>query len=239
MILKQKQNILGFMCWKDSKLTPIGVFELVEDATINLLAKHKLDGVTLRQNYNAMWVIVKNRIKFFGEPKWGDKITIESFVTQKSLVKICVDVVIKNSKKEILYYSKVEFCVLDIKTSKIKKLNSIGADILKVEKPKFSIDFSRFDEEKSKLIEKIKVKSTNLDFSNHTNNVEYVRFLINSYSLEEIFDRKINEIEINYISQSFEKDELLLYKLQEKNKDYIFIKKGKQLVVKSEITFEK
>ncbi|MBR1925977.1 MAG: hypothetical protein IJ837_03935 [Clostridia bacterium] len=239
MIFKQKQTVLGFMCWKDTKLTPIGVFELVEDATINLFSKYNLDGVTLRQNYDAMWVIVKNRIKFFKEPKWGEEITIKSFVTEKSLVKICVDVCIENNKKEVLYYSKVEFCVLDIKSAKIKKLSSVGADVLKVEKPKYLMNFERFDEKKSELFEKIKVKSTNLDFSNHTNNVEYVRFLINSYSLEEIFDRKINEIEINYISQSFEKDELLLYKTKEENKDYIFIKKGEQLVVKSEITFEK
>ena len=239
MIFKQKQNILGFMCWRNTDLTPIGVFELVEDATINLLAKYGLDGVNLRQKYDAMWVIVKNRIKFFSDAKWGEKVAIKSFITEKSAIKICVDVAIENEKKEILYYSKIEFCALDIKTSKIKKLNSVGADILKVGKPIYLLNFSRFDEEKSKLTDKIQVKSTNIDFSNHTNNVEYVRFLINSYSLNEIFDKKIKEIEINYISQSFEKDELLLYRYRNENKDYIFVKKENQLVVKSEITFEK
>lgn len=116
------------------------------------------------------------------------------------------------------------------------KTSEVGLnDTFKKEPSLINIEFTKFNNGELPQVESVTVRSTNIDFSHHTNNVEYVRLLLNTYSVEEILNNPIKEIEVCYISQSFENDELQVYKLTEGNRDILMIGKESKPVVKCEV----
>lgn len=219
-----------------TKLSVLGAFRLVENGITELMSKLKIDGITVKKLYNAFWVFTKNRIKFLKTLNWGEKFTVESFITSYSLVKLCIETAIKNENGEIAVYSKCELCALDAETGKIRKTSTVGiTETFEAHSSPVEVVFGRFDGENSALADTVKVRSTNVDFSLHTNNVEYVRFLLNAYSVEELLKKPVKEMEIDYINQSYENDELQIYRRTSENCDVLTIKKADTTVIKSEI----
>lgn len=219
-----------------SNLSVIGTFQIVENALTEFMAKLKIDGITSQKLYNAMWVFTKNRIKILKPLAWGDNYVVESFISLVSLVKLNIDTVIKNEASEIIAYSKTELCALDMETGRIRKTSTVGVnESITSENSQIEINYTKFEETQMPKIESVVVRSTNIDFCRHTNNVEYIRFLINTYSVAEIENNPIKEIEICYINQSFEGDTLDIYKSELQNKDLLKICKDDKTIIKCEI----
>ena len=61
------------------------------------------------------------------------------------------------------------------------------------------------------------VRSTDIDFGRHMNNVAYVRLLLDSYSSRELASGRIRSIEIHYSSSALEGEELTLYRKTDGN----------------------
>ena len=149
-----------------------------------------------------------------------------------------VDVVAKSIKDEIVFYSRVEECALDISTQRIRKLNTVGVnETMLAETPLIDIQFCKFDYENLPIVEQVKVRSTNIDMSHHTNNLEYLRFVLNTFSVKELETKLIKEMEVIYANQSFENDMLDVHKLELQNKVVIVLQKQDKPIVKCEVLF--
>ena len=99
------------------------------------------------------------------------------------------------------------------------------------------IVFAKFFDNDLPVVDNVKIKYTNIDFSHHTNNLEYIRMIMNTYSVAQIENKEIKEIEIIYSNQSFENDILDIKKASFENKDHIILEKNSQIIVKCEIVF--
>lgn len=222
----------------DCNLSIIGCFHIIQDAITEMFGLNKIDGVTIKQNYNAFWVFTKTRVKFVKNIPWNSKITVNCYISNISTARMNVDVEIKNENNELAIHSKTEICALDVDTLRIKKLSTLGVnETLLTNNVNDEIAFTKFDELDLPIIEKVQIKSTNIDFSHHTNNSEYVRLIMNTYSVKQIESKQIKEIEILYVSQSYENDILDIKKTSFKNKDIIVIEKANKPVVKCEIVY--
>lgn len=236
MIYKKNGLVGGGIIGVDTNLSVMGAFTIVEDALTEMMGELKIDGLTAKRIYNAMWVFSKNRIKFIKPLAWGENYTVECFITDFSLVKMNIETAIKNAKGEIAVYARTEVCALDLTAGKIRKTSTVGVnDTIKKETSLMNIEFTQFDAADPPLVEKVKVRSTNIDFSHHTNNVEYIRFVLNTYSVEELLSRPVKEIEARYANQSFENDELQVKKLSSGERDIVVIEKDGTAVIKCEI----
>ncbi len=238
MVYTKKQKVSASMAGSDECLSILGTFQVVEDAITDLMGELKIDGVTAKEKYNAFWVFTKNRVKIFKKLKWNEEFVIFCFISFKSLVKMNVDVVAKSIKDEIVFYSRVEECALDISTQRIRKLNTVGVnETMLAETPLIDIQFCKFDYENLPIVEQVKVRSTNIDMSHHTNNLEYLRFVLNTFSVKELETKLIKEMEVIYANQSFENDMLDVHKLELQNKDVIVLQKQDKPIVKCEVLF--
>ncbi|MBD5099841.1 MAG: acyl-ACP thioesterase [Clostridiales bacterium] len=236
MIYTKNGMVSGSLIDTSTNLSVIGTFQIVEDALTELMGELKIDGITAKKLYNAMWVYTKNRIKFLKPLAWGEGYTVESFVSLISLAKINIDTAIKDNNGEIVAYSKVELCALDLETGRIRKTATVGVDesIVK-ENSQIQIDFTKFEALEMDKVESVVVRSTNIDFCHHCNNVEYLRFLLNTYSVAELENNPIKEFEICYANQSFEGDTLDIFKMQNQDKDILIIQKEDKVIIKCEI----
>ena len=93
------------------------------------------------------------------------------------------------------------------------------------------LSFTRFPRSSVNLLEAVKVRSTNLDYCSHTNNIEYLRFVLNTYSAKTFLEREIARIEIHYGNQTFEGDEIEIFKHSEMQTDcFSLVSNGKTAV---------
>ena len=236
MIFSKQQIASSNYIGADAKLSPLGVFQLVENAITEGMAAQRIDGMTIRRLYNAFWVFTKNKVRILSSADWGDTLTIESFVSSKSAAKLCVDSAIKNDKGDLVAYSSCEMCPLDGATGRILRTSAVGVGENIIAEPALmTVTFDKLDCDDLPVVEQVTSRSTNIDFSRHTNNVEYLRFIFNTYSVEELLSRPIRELEVNYVSQSYENDVLSIHKLSTNDGDLFAITKSSQTVIKCKI----
>ena len=83
-------------------LSVIGCFSAVQDAITELMGELKIDGLTAKRKYNAFWVFVKNKVKFFKKVQWNEKFKVVCFISSKSLAKLNFDVYTTNLKHRLV-----------------------------------------------------------------------------------------------------------------------------------------
>ena len=237
MKLIRERKLDASLCDTKVRIAVLGALQIVEDAITEMMSKQKIDGVTTQEKYGAVWVFTKNRLVFLNEAKWTDDLEIECFMATKSLVKMNAQTIIKKGDIDVAY-STVEMCALDQKAEKIRKVSEVGIDeSIQFYGSKYDANFSKNTQIELEKVDSVKVRSTNIDFCHHTNNMEYIRFLLNTYTVEELENSIIKEIEIDYINQSFEGQILDIYKKTVENKDIFEIKCQEKSIVKGEIVF--
>lgn len=97
----------------------------------------------------------------------------------------------------------------------------------------------QFGEDRSGAVELLRIKESvcdkdlnhtyrssfvDIDTNKHTNNVAYLRMVLNCFSPDEFEAMKIDEFQINFLSQTFYGDEIKIYK---KKTDYGIFIEGK------------
>ena len=237
MILNKKQTISAFMTDTNSNLSIIGSFQIIQDAITELTGLLKIDGITAKEQYNSMWVFTKTVVKFYKNIVWNSEINVSCFISYISIAKMYLDVQVTDASGEKVLYSRTEACALDLETKRIKKLSAVGVDnTMLTENIQTDITFAPFDIVDLPLIDKVQIKYTNIDMSHHTNNIEYLRFILNTFSVKDIETKPIKEIEIVYSNQSFEGDILDIKKTTKEENDYILLEKDGKIVVKCKIS---
>lgn len=238
MKLVKKQKVGASMTDYAVNLSAIGMFQIVEDTITELMGDMHIDGMTAKREYNAVWVLTKNRIKFYKPIAWNQEFTVTGFISRKSLATLHIDVEIQNAQGERAAYARVEICALDLQTGRIRKVSTVGVDEhIQVEQACDNVEFAKFGNTELTACEEVRIRSSHIDYAQHANNKEYVRFIVNTYSVDELQARPIREMEVDYLQQTFENDVLTVCKGSVDNKDVVTLQKGDTPVVKSEIVF--
>lgn len=219
-----------------TNLSVIGLFQIAEEAVTELMGELKIDGITVKKAYNAVWVFVETKLKVFNTIAWNEPYTVVGFISKITRVSIHIDIEIKDKSDALCAYLRAELCALDVQSGKIRKVSTVGVDdSMQAEPPEAELSFSRFDAANLPEAAQVKIGYTNIDFVGHTNNKEYIRFLLNTYSVRELEERPIREMDIVYANQTYENDVLSVRKASGKDRDILAIQKDGKLVVKSEI----
>ena len=79
------------------------------------------------------------------------------------------------------------------------------------------------------------VKSGDIDFVQHTNNVSYIRFIMNTYTVKELRERPVKAIEVRYAGQTHEGDLLSIRKAEQDGKELFDVALGDTVAVECEI----
>ena len=239
MGLIKNQSVNASITGADGNLSVTGTFQVIQDAITELMGLHKIDNISVKREYNAFWVFVKTRVKFLKSLEWNEKYTVHAFISFLSVVKMNIDVEMKNERGEAVFYSRTELCALDIATQRIRKLSMVGVDgSILAEGEAIDMQFTKFDETELPLVGTVRIQSTNIDFSHHTNNSEYVRLIMNTYSVSETEAMKIKEMEVIFAGQSYEGDVLDIKKAMLSDKHLIVLEKNEIPVVKCEIFYK-
>ncbi len=231
MIYEKNAYVSGSMCDSKLKLSIIAADEIVENAVSELMGDLGIDGIVVIENYLSMWLLTKNQIRFLRRPGWREEFLVKSYISGHSLITLNIDTIVETKSKEELVRARTELVAIDLERGKVRKAETVGFT-MDMEHPieTDGIKLSRFPKEGGELIDTVRVQPTSIDYCYHTNNVEYVRFMLNTYHMEHFKTHEPDMIEIHYESQSFEGEQLDIYRAGTENGDMLFIRRdGKNI----------
>lgn len=226
MIYEKNSYISGNMCDSKLNLSVLAADGIVENAVTELMGDLGIDGVVAMEKYKAMWLIVKNNIRFVRRPVWREEFTVRCYISKHTAVKLFIDTIIEGTNDELLVKARTELAAIDLEGGRIRKADTVGftedmAHPIETE----GLEFSRFPKTEAETIETHTVRSTSLDYCYHTNNIEYVRFMLDTYDSEFFKTHDPVGLEIHYMNQSFEKEVLDIEKLPTDDGDLFRIKR--------------
>ena len=236
MKLIKEAVVTASLCDFNVRLNVKGTFDLLQDYLTEMLGELELDGVSLREKYGCVWIFTRNRVEIDRELNWKEPYIAESFISSAKGAKMTVDTVLKDTDGNICVYSRIEMCVWDLSAKKIRRIRDVGVTSdTHTEAPEREIEFSRLKHEGLKEIDRLIVKSGDIDFIRHTNNVSYVRFIMNTYSVKELTERPVKMIEVRYAGQTHESDELVIRKAEQDGRELFDVVLGDMTAVECEI----
>ncbi|MBP3898007.1 MAG: hypothetical protein J6D57_09315, partial [Mogibacterium sp.] len=191
-----------------------------------------IDGVTCMREYGGMWVFVRNRIEMPEQLGWMDDYTVTSYISSFSKIRLYIDTIIERADGTVCLKSRLELCAVDLETGKIRKSETVGVgDRTPPEDTLFDISYSKEKPVKADIIDEIVVRSTDIDYCRHTNNISYVRYFMNQYRTEDLIDNPVRSIEVQYAAQTHEGDKLELYRCDTENEEaYVIELDGSKVV---------
>lgn len=203
------------MCGADVLISAEGAFRIVEDMVTMMMGDLKIDGVTCMRKYGAAWVFVRNRIEMPELLAWKDEYTAVCSISGYTRARLYVDTVLKKPDGTVALASKLELCAVELDTGKIRKTSSVGiGEETPVEESLNDLKYSKEKPVRAELLDKVVVRSSDIDFCRHTNNVSYIKYVMNQFPVEELMERPVRGFEIQYVNQTHEGDTLSIYRCE-------------------------
>ena len=212
MKLIKTDRLAASSCGADVKLSVEGAFRIVEDMVTELMGDQHIDGVTCMREYGGMWVFVRNRIEMPQQLAWMEEYTVTSYISSFSKIRLYIDTVIR-------------------KADGSRKSESVGVgEKTPAEEPMFEIAYTKEKPVRGELIDEIAVRSTDIDYCHHTNNVAYVRYFVNQTGVDELIKHPVRTIEVQYAAQTHEGDKLSVYRCNSENEAFVIEQDGAKVV---------
>ena len=196
--------------------------------------------MTLKNRYNAVWVVAKTKIRFSKYPVWTEPIYARTYTVSVRPIRVDSETTFINGSGEELFTVKQQSCPIDLQTRKIRKLDTVNypsdmpltASVIDEPFIKLNGAFSEAD-----LAYEQRVFVTDIDYSRHTNNVMYIRFILNALSSEFTDRNMITDFEIHYINESCEGQTLKIYKKQNDGALEFLITEGQRDIVRAAMKY--
>ena len=207
-----RQVIGGGACDPSGRMSLLGALTLVEDVVVDTLDNMEINGFKMRKQFGAVLVFSKNHVKFLQPIRWKEKVTVSCFISAKSVARLNVDVCVKNQHGEIALYARTEVCAVDVESARIRRLDAVGiGEKIRVYAPLVEMEWQAVDPAEQ-LVDTVTVRTANIDYAGHTNNVEYIRLLLNTFTLDEWRGGiATKELQVAYLNQSFLGDKLDIF----------------------------
>lgn len=192
-----------------------------------------LDGPTMMKESNAFWILSKMKMKIHQMPVFGDQLTLKTWPHATKGVRFLRDYTIHKDGL-LMAACTSEWCVLDASDQKLRKADSIcyPHDMIHCEEQSGAGAFLRTKETVTEEEHHHTYRSSfvDIDTNQHTNNIAYLRMALNCFTPDEYEQLAIDEMQINFLSQTFCGDTLEIYKKKIDTGYFITGKLGDQAV---------
>lgn len=159
------------------------------------------------------WVTSKYKIKIYERPKVSEIVNISTWPGKPNRIRGRRNYTIEKDGK-LLAEATSEWVIIDRNKNGFYLLDNLyDPDFEFCQEIVLPEPFLRFSDEFSEEpFGQYTVRSIDIDFEGHMNNVNYIRAMIGLFSRDELEKMNISEIECQYKTSCFEGDKLLWYK---------------------------
>lgn len=208
-IYKENVKILPSMCDSKSRLSIPAAFDLFQNMA-TLHADHFDIGPDGMNRRNYFWIISKTAMHFYRMPVMMDDVTAKTWIQPADRAKCERDFALFSGHDPLLVCRSI-WAVMSHDTGRLVPMAGLYPDYLEFSEPvpdeavfsKIGKDFAG-----AKTVGEYTIRSIDMDLGGHMNNVNYIRAMLGCFSTDEIEAMDIHDIEVQYLSQSYEGETL-------------------------------
>ena len=245
-MLQHKNELLIPASYTDAhaQLTTVGAFTLMQDIAGEHAERMGVGFKALLDNSSAFWVIARTRLKLIRPARIYEPVTLTTWPS-KPAGAICIrNYELTSDAGETLFLGKNEWVVMDAVTHRVRRLSTTCYPIDAEYSDRIALPepFSRFDEQPAPehYAYTHRLRYSDTDHVRHTNNVSYVRILLDSLSSDFFEENIITDFEIKYIHESREGDDIAVYRIPTQEGCMLFGKNAEgEIIVSAKLTAQK
>lgn len=226
----------------NAELNTLYAIELAQNLMTEYFGNFKSDNLRLKKQDNALWVLAKTKLKFFNKASWLDKLYAKGYTVKNTALRTYIESTFYNQDNKLVFVALQENAVIDLATRKARKIDTVSyPKDMEYEKSAKELTFEKMSDifSENDFVYNQKTYYTDIDFSKHTNNVVYIRHILNTLSSKFFTEHRIEDFEIHYLHETIEGDLLSVYKKETDNEAKFLIKSGDNEVVRAKLTFSK
>src|SRR5690554_6126070 len=222
---------------KQLKLSTI--FSHFQDVASEAVEKLGIGVNLLTEKYNVTWVLIKMHVEVLRYPLWNETISIETWPRATEALVFERDFLVYDSKGEVIIKAASTWVLLDIKTRKIKRTNTIELPYSNVDKSVLELKtkkikhYNKLTNAYSRMI-----GYSDIDINGHINNSKYIDFITDCFTFQEHQMYDVKTIEVNFINETLPGETLVLSKDLSKVRDNIIYVQGEnenKIIFKAEV----
>lgn len=186
---------------------------------------------------NQTWVLSRMHIEVDQMPKWGDKVTVTTWIEYLDNGRSIRDFEMHLGDKKLLGASSL-WAVLDTQLRRGAKELIINSDFVTrypEKKPTVKDNYRINYAVETELVEERTVRLSDLDIVKHVNNVKYVEWCLDVFDIDLIFKEQIKSISANYLRELSLGDTVSVKKRQDANVVLFTVEKNKKVCFCMEI----
>jgi acyl-ACP thioesterase len=223
-IWKEKFKITHSLVAPDGFASIHGLAYCMQESAVNHSDALKLGYDDLIRK-NIAWVLTRQAIKLYEIPRLNDTITIETWADSYNDTMVVRDFNILDKQKETRGITRTSWMLLDLITRRPVRIPS---DILE----NISLEPGRLTE--PLVLEKIPpineqtdhpltfhVVFSDLDMNHHVNNINYLKWVLDSFNYDFRMKYRIRSIETNYLGEALYGDQLIRRTVTKSNLEYL------------------
>lgn len=204
-----KRIVTSSFADREMRLSVPAIFDAFQDVAAIHVNYMSLSAQELYDKFNLLWVLSKEKAKIFRLPKQNETIIIKTWPLKPSAVRFVREYRILSESGEVLICGTSDWCLIDASTRGLKVSSSIPYPDNLIEERAGAGLFSKPDlNGKFEPRLTYNVTLTDVDFNDHTNNVCYVRQIVNAFTPNEFYAMNIDEIETHFYKETRYGDEV-------------------------------
>ncbi len=197
-------------------------------------------GIDTLHPLGLTWVLSRFAIEVKKYPKAFEEITIETWIEDISKFVSTRNFKIYNKNRELLAEACSLWSMIDMNTRRPVNLNEslyqnapIIAEGIQMERP------ARILEVKGEKVDEVKVRYSDIDFNQHANSARYIKWQIDSYTLDIFKEKNIKRFDINFVQEVLFGEKLEVFKEERGNEHYFDLKnESGRSICKTILTWE-
>jgi len=169
-------------------------------------------GINDLMKQDLSWVLSRLKIKVFKYPQWKDNLRIETWPTGIEGLFGNREFKIVNEEGTLLMIASSSWLIINIKSKRpVRPHEIIKNDEFENAEKLFEQSISKIKPIKlGKLRESIKVHYSDIDINQHVNNVKYIKWIIDSCPKDVLYNKEIEEMELNFLHEAKFGDQLIV-----------------------------
>ena len=209
-VYQRKQRVGTSMCDASGKISLASTFALFQD----IASEHAEEigvGFEAMRRRNSFWLTVRTRVHFYSRPCLMQEVDVRTWPAAPGSIR-CDRFYQMTAGGRILAEGRTEWCVYDTAQGAVKPVEQAGFNeglcysaekVLDAPYARFRHNFGDGD-----LAARYTVRPSDIDVGRHMNNVAYLRAIADAFSVQELEQARVQEMEILFCLPCFEGETL-------------------------------
>ncbi|AFG37541.1 acyl-[acyl-carrier-protein] thioesterase [Spirochaeta africana] len=181
------------------------------------------------------WVLSRMQITLDSYPDWGETVQLDTWPkrTDRLFALRDFELYSQSDKSEPVVRASSAWLLIDLKTRRPRRLESLESAMPSLDRDAIEATPVKLScPDSMPLHNVVQVRRSNLDMNYHTNNAAYIAWIEDCIPMEMYQHRRIHELTVNFVGESFIGDQLTIeYQLDQNHMNGRICNQKKQDVV--------